>query len=61
MKPGLINVAEPERAALAFFSLVVSGPVHFMVAGMQFDPNDLEARLDFSVTLFPERHRNAAV
>ncbi len=49
---GAIAVTEPERAALAFFSLVVSGPVHFMVAGMQLEASGIDSRLDYSIALF---------
>jgi len=49
---GTTDVADPERAALAFVSLVVSGPTRVVVSGNVIDQAELEERIRFSVRLF---------
>jgi len=49
---GEIDVTEPERAAIAFLSLAVSGPVRIIVSGNLLDETELEARISFAVRLF---------
>lgn len=49
---GEIDVAEPQRAAVAFLSLVVGGPTRILVSGNVLDDEELEARIRFAVRLF---------
>ena len=49
---GEINVPEPERAAIGFLSLVVSGPARMIVAGSPPSDEEIEARISFGVELF---------
>ncbi len=48
---GEIDVAEPQRAAVAFLSLVVSGPARIIVSGNVLDEAEMEARIRFAVGL----------
>lgn len=49
---GEINVAEPQRASVAFLSLAVSGPARILVSGNVLDEAETEARIRFAVSLF---------
>lgn len=49
---GEIDVAEPQRAATSFLSLVVSGPARVIVSGNVLDEAEIEARIVFAVGLF---------
>ncbi|MEO6093324.1 MAG: TetR/AcrR family transcriptional regulator [Novosphingobium sp.] len=49
---GGICVPEPERAAVAFLSLVVSGPARIIVSGNPLSDEEIEARIGFGVGLF---------
>lgn len=49
---GEISVADPDRAAIAFLSLVVSGPARLIVAGSPLSEDEIEARISFGVELF---------
>ena len=49
---GEISVAEPERAAAAFLSLVVGGPTRIIVSGNVLSEAEIERRIHFAVGLF---------
>jgi TetR/AcrR family transcriptional regulator, mexJK operon transcriptional repressor len=49
---GEIDVVDPQRAAPAFLSLVVSGPARVIVSGNVLDEAEIEARIRFAVGLF---------
>lgn len=49
---GEVEIADPQRAAVAFLSLVVSGPARLIVAGNELDEVEVEARIRFAVGLF---------
>jgi len=49
---GRLAVAEPERAAVVFLSMVVSGPVRSLVTGHQLGRDEIETRLRYAVRLF---------
>lgn len=49
---GGIATAQPEMAATAFMSMVVSAPVRVIVSGNRIDPAEVEQRIVFSVRLF---------
>jgi len=62
---GALAVADPERAAVVFMSMVVSGPVRIIVSGNRLTRREIEDRLQFAIGLFlngvrvrDERHRN---
>jgi TetR/AcrR family transcriptional regulator, mexJK operon transcriptional repressor len=49
---GAIRVKRPQMAAYAFLSLVVGGPARAIATGRNFDPDEMEERIVFSVELF---------
>jgi TetR/AcrR family transcriptional regulator, mexJK operon transcriptional repressor len=49
---GRLAVPEPERAAVVFLSMVVSGPVRTIVIGNQLSHDEIEDRLRYAVRLF---------
>lgn len=49
---GNMAVADPERAANVFLSMVVSGPVRIIVSGHRLPSAELEDRLQFAIRLF---------
>lgn len=49
---GEVDIEEPERAAVAFLSLVVSGPARLITAGSAPDETEIQSRIHFSVQLF---------
>ena len=49
---GRMAVAEPERAAVVFMSMVVSGPVRIIVSGNRLTSREIENRIQFAVRLF---------
>ena len=49
---GRLAVLEPERAAVVFLSMVVSGPVRAIVIGNQLSRDEIEDRLRYAVRLF---------
>lgn len=58
---GEVNIAEPERAALAFLSLVLGGAARMVAVGAVLDEREVEQRIQFAVRLFLDgvriRHR----
>lgn len=49
---GEISVAQPERAAAGFLSLVVGGPTRIIVSGNLMTEAEIEERIGFAVGLF---------
>ena len=49
---GHLTIDDPFAAANAFMSLVVSGPVRFILAASAMPPEELEKSVDFGVRLF---------
>jgi TetR/AcrR family transcriptional regulator, mexJK operon transcriptional repressor len=49
---GRLTVPEPERAAVVFLSMVVSGPVRSIVIGNQLSRGEIDDRLRYAVRLF---------
>jgi TetR/AcrR family transcriptional regulator, mexJK operon transcriptional repressor len=49
---GGVATQDPDRAALAFMSMVIGAPARIIVAGSAIAPAELEARIRFSVRLF---------
>lgn len=49
---GQIHVAEPQRAASAFLSLVVGGPARLIVSGNALDDAEIERHIRFAVDIF---------
>jgi AcrR family transcriptional regulator len=49
---GRLAVPEPERAAVVFLSMVVSGPVRTIVIGNQLSRDEIDARVRYAVRLF---------
>ncbi|MCE7795826.1 TetR/AcrR family transcriptional regulator [Sphingobium sufflavum] len=49
---GAIHVPRPFMAATVFLGMVVGGPTRTIALGAKFDPQDVEDRLTFSVSLF---------
>ncbi len=49
---GDITVGDPERAAVAFLSLVVGGPARLIISGGTLSEEEIESRVEFSVQLF---------
>ena len=49
---GGVATEDPDRAALAFMSMVVGAPARIIVAGSAIAPAELEERIRFSVRLF---------
>lgn len=54
---GRLALDEPERAATVFMSMVVSGPVRFLLSGNPLGDEDLQERVAFAVRLFLEGSR----
>ena len=48
---GETDIDEPERAAVAFLSLVVGGPARLITAGSRMAEEEIENRIRFSVKL----------
>jgi TetR/AcrR family transcriptional repressor of mexJK operon len=55
---GRLAVHEPERAAVVFLSMVVSGPVRTIVIGNQLSRDEIEGRLRYAVRLFLDGARS---
>jgi len=51
-RAGALAIAEPLMAANAFMSMVVSGPVRFIVSGLPLPADELDKRVRFAVRLF---------
>jgi len=49
---GRLSVADPERAAMVFMSMVVSGPVRVIVFGQPMPEEEIDARIAFAIELF---------
>ena len=49
---GRMAVADPERTANVFMSMVVSGPVRMLVSGNRLTRREIEDRLQFAIGLF---------
>jgi TetR/AcrR family transcriptional regulator, mexJK operon transcriptional repressor len=49
---GALSVTDPDRAAVVFLSMVVSGPVRLIVSGNRLTRAEIEDRLQFAVRLF---------
>jgi TetR/AcrR family transcriptional repressor of mexJK operon len=49
---GTIRVAQPERAAVAFITLVVGGSARIIIAGTPLIEEEITARIDYGVELF---------
>lgn len=49
---GGIDTEDPDRAALAFMSMVIGAPARMIVAGSTIAPAELRERIRFSVRLF---------
>jgi hypothetical protein len=49
---GAVAIADTRRAAIAFLSLVVSGPARVIVSGNRLDQREINRRIHFAVTLF---------
>ena len=49
---GEIQVAEPQRAATAFLSLVVGGPTRVIVSGNRLEEQEIDRHIRFAVDLF---------
>ncbi len=49
---GEIAVAAPRRAAVAFLSLVVSGPARLFVLGEAMPREEIDSRISFAISLF---------
>ena len=49
---GRMSVAEPERTATVFLSMVVSGPVRVIVSGNRLTRTEIEDRIQFAIRLF---------
>jgi TetR/AcrR family transcriptional regulator, mexJK operon transcriptional repressor len=49
---GTLAVTDPERAAVVFLSMVVSGPVRIIVSGHRLPRAEIEDRLQFAIRLF---------
>jgi len=51
---GRLAVDDPEQAANVFMSMVVSGPVRFLISGNPLPDEELQERVAFAVRLFLE-------
>lgn len=51
-RAGRLAIHEPLDAALAFTSMVVTGPVRFILAGTPLSPGEVDRRVAFGVKLF---------
>jgi TetR/AcrR family transcriptional regulator, mexJK operon transcriptional repressor len=49
---GTLAISDPQRAAVAFLSLVVSGPARVIVSGNVLDQREINRRIRFAVELF---------
>lgn len=49
---GAFVIPRPEMAAMTFMSMVVSAPIRVLVSGNRMDPEEIEDRIAFSVSLF---------
>lgn len=49
---GRLALAEPDKAATVFMSMVVSGPVRIIVSGNQLSLAEIDERIAFAVRLF---------
>jgi TetR/AcrR family transcriptional regulator, mexJK operon transcriptional repressor len=49
---GRLAITDPERAAMVFLSMVVSGPVRVIVSGHRLTRAEIEDRLQFAIRLF---------
>ncbi len=49
---GAVCVTRPDMAANVFMSMVVGGPVRFIVSGNPLSQNEIDERIKFSVRLF---------
>jgi len=49
---GEITVSDPERAAVAFITLVVGGSARIIIAGAPLSDEEIDARIDYGVELF---------
>jgi TetR/AcrR family transcriptional regulator, mexJK operon transcriptional repressor len=49
---GALSVTDPNRAAVVFLSMVVSGPVRVIVSGHRLTRTEIEDRLQFAIRLF---------
>lgn len=49
---GALSVTDPNRAAVVFLSMVVSGPVRVIVSGNRLTRAEIEDRLQFAIRLF---------
>ena len=49
---GELDIDDPQRAAVAFLSLVVSGPVRVIVSGNTLDALEIDTRIDFALRIF---------
>lgn len=49
---GTVNATRPHMAAIAFLSVVVSGPLRILTSGNKLAAKDIEDRITFSVGLF---------
>jgi AcrR family transcriptional regulator len=51
-RAGRLAIDEPELAANVFMSMVVSGPVRFILSGNELGQEDIDRRVRFAVDLF---------
>lgn len=51
-KAGRLAIREPEKAAVTFMSMVVSGPVRIIVSGNYLSDEEIDERIRFAVRLF---------
>ncbi len=49
---GTLAIAEPAKAATVFMSMVVSGPVRIIVAGLPLSAEEIDERVAYAVRLF---------
>ncbi len=59
-RAGLLAIAKPEKAAVVFMSMVVSGPVRIIVSGNTLPDSEIDERIDFAVRLFLDGARPRA-
>jgi TetR/AcrR family transcriptional regulator, mexJK operon transcriptional repressor len=57
---GALSVTDPNRAAVVFLSMVVSGPVRVIVSGNRLTRAEIEDRLQFAIRLFLDGARARA-
>jgi TetR/AcrR family transcriptional regulator, mexJK operon transcriptional repressor len=51
-KAGALAVAEPDKAATVFMSMVVSGPVRIIVSGNVLSEEEIDERIAYAISLF---------